>query len=78
MPGGELSTRTGTWPSPSLIGSFIEPPFRKTLSPQPAPPPTLLAGVGSALAPPETEVVGWLSRDGDSGMLIYGPDTGKL
>ena len=30
------------------------------LSPQPLPPPVLLAGVGWALAPPRVDVVGWL------------------
>lgn len=63
---------TSTCPKPSR-GSLEswDPPFLKPISPQPAPPPTLLAGVGVAPEPPETEVRGWL-WGGDSG--IFGID----
>jgi hypothetical protein len=38
------------------------PPFQKPSSPQPDPPPTLFAGVGTALVPPSVVVVGRLGE----------------
>ena len=54
----QTSIRTSICPGPCRYPTSPTPPFRKLLSPQPAPPPTLFAGVGSALAPPATELVG--------------------
>jgi len=51
---------TATCPNPSRGSSGLwDPPLWKPLSPEPVPPPTLLAGVGVALVPPATEAVGW-------------------
>lgn len=47
-------SQTSAWPVPCSV-----PPIQ-TLSPQPDPPPTLLAGVGVAPLPPATEDVWWL------------------
>ena len=45
---------TFAWPVPSVP----LPPLKNPLSPQPVPPPTLFAGVGTEPEPPIDEVLG--------------------
>lgn len=45
---------TFAWPGPSVP----LPPLKNPLSPQPVPPPTLLAGVATEPEPPIDEVLG--------------------
>lgn len=62
---GQRKLRTFSCPGPWRPSV---PPLMNPLSPQPRPPPALLAGVGSALAPPAVEVRGWFA--GPSGDLV--------